>query len=336
MKKLRKLLKRRWVIVLLVVFLILGARFFGGKPSDKPRSYTVARQNLRQTLALSGTVEAGEKVTLRFQTSGRLVWLGVKPGDVVAAHQGVASLDQREVHKKLEHTLNSYLKTRWDFEQLQNDYESKILTDAIKRILEKSQFDLNNAVLDVELQDLAVEFSTLASPIAGIVTRVTPGVAGVNVTPANAEIEVVNPNSIYLSVVADQTEVTQLKDDLTTDIVFDAYPAEHIEGKVISIGFAPKPDETSTVYEVKIKLATTNDRYRYRLGMTADSAFILKEKPNVLAIPTQFVVGEGDKSYVFTMVRGRKEKREVTLGEEGEELIEITSGLKEGDVVYHE
>lgn len=334
MKKLKKILKRRWVIVALVVLLILWSRFVGGKPSDKPRSYTVSRQNLRQTLTLSGTVQADEKATLRFQTSGRLAWLGVKPGDKINAYQTVASLDQREVQKKLERTLNSYLKTRWDFEQLQDDYESKILSDAIKRILEKSQFDLNTSILDVELQHLAVEFSNLISPIAGVVTHVIPEVAGVNVTPTSAEIEVVNPNSMYLSVLADQAEVIQLKDGITTDIIFDAYPSEHIEGTITTIGFSPKPDETSTVYEVKIKLATTNDSYRYRLSMTADSTFILKETQNVLTIPSQFVSQEGDKSYVYTMVRGRREKTEVTLGEEGEELIEITSGLKEGDVVY--
>jgi len=320
-----------------VIFLALGisSRLTGAfQATKKQTQYTVTRVNLQQTLTLSGKIEAEEKALLHFQTSGRLAWVGVKVGDKVSAYQTIASLDQRDVQKNLEKKLNSYLKTRWDFEQTQDDYEGKILTDAIKRILEKSQFDLNNAVLDVEIQHLAVEFAHLITPIGGFVTKVNPQVAGVNVTPTSSEFEVINPTSIYLSVLADQTEVTKLKEGMKTDIVFDAYPSEHIEGTIKSIGFAPKPDETSTAYEVKVLLATGNEAYRYRLGMTADSTFTIREKPDVLAIPTHFLKRDNGKTYVVTHMRGKLQNTPVTIGEETETLVEITSGLSEGDTIY--
>lgn len=39
-------------------------------------------------------------------------------------------------------------------------------------ILEKAQFGLSNAVIDVELADLAIKYATITTPIAGLVTHI--------------------------------------------------------------------------------------------------------------------------------------------------------------------
>ena len=96
-------------------------------------------------------------------------------GDRVRKWQGIASLDQRTVQKNLEKELNDYLKTRWDFQGNRETYnvttdnlDRYTLTPAVRRLLEKSQFDLNNSVLDVELQAVVKEFSSIVSPFSGI------------------------------------------------------------------------------------------------------------------------------------------------------------------------
>lgn len=225
------------------------------------------------------------------------------------------------------------MKTRWDFEQLKDDKKDELIDDRLKRILEKSQFDLNNSVLAVELRSLAVEYATLATPIAGIVTRVDMPVAGVNINSSQA-IEVINPVSVYISVLADQTEVTQLQKDMKADIVFDAYPSEHMEGLITSIAFSPKAGETSTVYEAKLTLNTANDTYKYRLGMTADVNLITSQRKGVLAIPTNFIKEDNGVTYVLKSVDTKKEKITVELGNESDNLTEITKGLSEGNVIW--
>lgn len=333
-----KRLKKQWklIAVILAVALVSWNRLAPIKKHVQQKEYKVTKQTLKQSLTLSGKVDATDKVNLHFQTSGRLAWVGVKPGDAVNAYQGVASLDPRDVQAGLQKRLNLYLKTRWDFEQLHDDTKDTILNDKLKRILEKAQFDLNNSVIDVELQHLAVEYATLVSPIAGVVTRVESPVAGVNVSPAEAEIEVVNPTSIYLSVLADQTEITQLAQGARVDIVFDSYPSEHVEGTLKSIAFAPKEGETSTVYEVNVALFVPNQRYKYRLGMTADVTVTLSEKPQVIAIPISYLKIDNDQRYVLKFVAGRKERLNVTTGQETEDFVEITNGLTEGDTLINE
>ncbi len=310
-----------------------------GKTKSGGKTYVVSKKNLKETLTLSGLVDADEKVVLRFQTGGRLAWVGIKVGDMVKAYQALASLDARDVQKTLEKTLRDYSKTRNDFEETWRvTYTGKLpkdaLNDTMKRILEKNQWDLERAVLDVELKALAVEYATLTTPIAGIVTRIATPFAGVNITPSQGEFDVVNPASVYLSVLADQTEAAKLKEGMTADITFDAFPDILYQGTVSGISFTPKTGQSSTVYEVKVALPHSNLNNIFRLDMTADASFTLSEKPETLAIPSSFVVIQNDKTFVKKAVRGTVETVPVILGNEFRDDREVMSSLSEGDVVH--
>lgn len=330
-------LKKRWWMVV-IILLIIGFIFYQQTvltKGKKETSYKVKRETLKEELSLSGKIDAEEKVTLRFQTSGRLSWVGVKEGDYVKKYQAIATLDQREVQKNLEKALRDYAKERWDFEEDKEvTYKSAVKTDTVRRILEKNQFDLDKAVADVEIKQLAVEYSSLISPIEGIVIKIGSPYAGVNVTPTQAEFEIINPKTVYFSATAEQTDVVRLKQGMTGEIILDAYPDLKISGKIERISFVPKTGETGTVYEVKLAINDQNEDYKYRFEMTGDVSFILKEKSNVLAIPANYIKKEKNKRYVWQKTNGKKIKTYIKIGEEIDGNIIITSGLREGDVVY--
>jgi multidrug resistance efflux pump len=113
----------------------------------------------------------------------------------------------------------------------------------------------------------------LISPIAGIITRLDQPHAGVNI-PYTAVIGVVDPQSLYFEVTADQTEVIQIAEGEKVKVTLDSFPEEVFTGRVDRIDFFPKTDEASTVYRVKIFLDNfDNSQLRYRLGMTGDVEF---------------------------------------------------------------
>jgi len=332
-----KLVKKRWYV--LIVLFIAAAFFLYKKIIIKSQikaedTYVVKRQNLKETLSLSGEIDAEEKVSLKFQTSGMLNWVGVKEGDWVKRYQTIASLDQRELEKSLKKSLNTYMKTRWDYDQTNEDYKDQAVTDAIQRIKDKAGFDLDNAVIDVELKDIALKYASLYSPIEGIVTHIEVPYAGVNITPATAQFDIVNPKTIYFSAKVDQTEVVKLKENLTGVINLDPYPDLEIKGSIKTISFVPKEGETGTVYEVKIAINDNNDDYKYRLGMTGDVSFELQDKKDVIAIPASFVKTENGKNYVWKLEAGKRTKTYIKIGEEIDGEVEVLSGLKEEDVIY--
>ena len=331
-----KFIRKYWYVALILIILGIVITAWVSKGTSpitkKVQRIIVKRHDVSETLTLSGKIDAMEKVTLKFQTSGKLSWVGVKEGESVYKYQALASLDQRDVKKTLEKKLNSYMTDRWTFEQTQDDYEGKIISDAFKRLLDKSQYTLNNSVLDVELSALSVEYATLITPIEGIVTKIDTKNAGVNITPATAEFEVINPKTLYLSVSADQSEVTKIHEGLTGNLTFDAFPETHHVGSISAIGFTPKAGESSTVYEVKVALGNSTD-VSFRVGMTADAVFTTKAAKDVLAVPSSAITTKNGKSYVQKLVRDKPVQTLVTLGEEYDSDRIILSGLSQGDII---
>jgi len=334
--------KKRYKLILIVAIIVfIGITAYQNlilaQQSKKTASTSVQRGTLEEILTISGTIDAEEKTTLQFQTTGKLSWIGVKEGDYVKKYQTIASLDQRELKMDLNKYLNTYMNERWDLDQLIDDYNYKHqpVTDHIRRIIEKAQFDLGNSVIDVEIQDLAIQLSNLWTPIEGLVTRVSIPFAGTNFTLADpAEFEIVNPKTVYFSASADQTEVTKIREGMEGKLTLDSYPETPLPGSVKNISFNPKTDETGTVYAVKFYFPQDNSDYKYRLGMTGDLSFVTQRKDDVLYLPIKFVKSQNNKKYVNVKKNDKLEKVYVETGMETDNNIEITKGVSEGEVVY--
>lgn len=343
MKKILDFVKKRWYLVLITLF-VIGYIYYRNinatSAAAKVNSYTVKRQNLKDILTLSGQIDADEKVSLRFQTSGRLAWVGVKEGQYVKKNQAIASLDQRDVKNRLTKYLNTYAIQRSTFDSTIEDnwnkqYDlSQSIRDDAQRLLQTNQYNLNNTVLDVEYQNLSVEYANLYTPIEGVVTQVSTPYPGVNVTPSGAEFDIINPKTIYFSATADQTDVVNLKNGTTGTLSFDAYPDRTFTGTLYYISYVPKTGETGTVYETRFKLDDVAMNLPLKLAMTADMDINLKERDNVLSVPTAFIKKDSKGSYVTEKSANKDIKSYVQTGEEIDGNVIINSGLSEGDVIY--
>jgi RND family efflux transporter MFP subunit len=341
-------LKKRKLILLFIFFAVIGffayQKFAPNNKNIKIDKATVTKGPLEEKLTVAGKIDANEKVSLRFQTGGQLSWVGVKEGDYVKKYQVVASLDQRILQKTIEKYLNDYMTTRWNFEQTQDNYSvfGRAIIDvpglslADRRQLDLSQFGLNKSVLDVEIQDLTKKYANLWTPIEGIITTVVYPYSGVNVSPLVDAYTVINPNTVFFSVNAEQTDVTKLYVGMPGEIVLDPYPDKKIVGTIANISFTPDTTETGTVYTVKFTFNEPNTNYAYRVGMTGDASFVTKRKDDVLYIPSKFIKEENSKKFVYTDPKKTIQfKKYVDVGIETDTDSEITSGLQMNDVVFN-
>jgi len=306
------------------------------------QEYTVEKGPLQVVLSSSGTVMAENKADLTFQTGGRLSWVGVKKGDRVRKWQGIASLDQRTVQKNLEKELNDYLKTRWDFQGNRETYnvttdnlDFYTLTPAVRRILEKSQFDLNNSVLDVELQSVVKEFSSIVSPFSGLVTSVSLPNPGINVTSGSVVATIIDPDSMYFEAQIDEVDISKIKPGAEVELTLDAYPEEVIDAKIVSIDFSPiSLSGGGTGYAVKISLPAQTDDFKFKLGLNGNADIVMAKLNEALILPPAAVVQKDGRWTVKIKRRNEYIERNVEIGWETEEKVEIRSGLEVGDQVY--
>ena len=338
---LKKIWKKHWkrISAVAVVALIgaLVARRTVLKPEPEFETATVIRQDLSQTLEVSGEIKADKMAVLKFQTGGKLSWVGVQAGDRVNRWQAVASLDKNILKRRLEKALNDYLHQRWDFDQIREDnlvttdnYDEYSFTNAIERAIEQEQFLLNKTVLDAEIQDLTNKLATLVSPLAGIVIDIDSPVAGVNITPSDA-ITIVDPQSLYFEIEIDESDIGSVAIGQKAQIFLEAFADEAIESQIIWIDFAASTsDGGSTVFKAKLSLPVESDNFR--LGMTGDAAVVLAEKLNVLTLPLE-AVAEDEDSYVLRFVGSKLERVSVETGIETDDSFEVISGVSEADQV---
>jgi len=202
--------------------------------------------------------------------------------------------------------------------------------------LEKNQWDLEKAVLDVELKDIALKLATLITPIEGIVTKIDTPVAGINITPATAVFTVADPNSVIFVVNVDETDIGGVSLGQKVKITLDAFPGQEFEGEVIKISFASiTTTGGGTVFPVEISLPE-NTNLMFKVGMNGDAEIITQKKEGVLLIPASAVWQREDKNYVWKVVGGKAKKQEVKIGSEAEDSVEILGGLVEGEMVISE
>lgn len=345
LSKLRRFWKPILALVILlfvtVVFVLPRTQAYLAGPVAKYETAKVKKEDITSSISASGQIEAERQVTLKFQASGQLVWVGVKEGDMVKKWQAIASLDVREVEKNIKKKLLDYMNERWDFEQSMEDYgiegipiEKKgTLTDAEKRILEKAQFDLDNAVLDVEIKDLAKKLATIHSPIDGIVTDIEAPIAGVNITPATATFTVADPSEMKFVANVDESDIGEIRIGQKGEIALDAYLDELFESEVGKISFSAITTRGGgTAFPVHIILPE-NDEEKFKVGMNGDVEIIVSQVKEVLTVPIEAIIERKGIKLVKLVEERTINEVEVETGVESETKIQILTGLDEGQVV---
>lgn len=338
--------KKIILALILILVLFFGLRQSQAKKRKNPAFFnpqkdiivTSQLKTIEDTLTLSGSIDAHDKAEVNFQTSGRLAWVGVKEGDRVKKWQSLASLDRQELRKQLEISFNNYQSQLSQFDDTQDKYkqekEALILTDEMKRILARSQFALDNAVINYELNDLAVKYATIWSPINGIVVSVAQPHPGVNITPANSSFIIVDPASVYFKAEIDEDDLSRVRIAQPATIEIDAFPDDSFDSEITQIAFTPIAGQSSTVYKIDFKLPVDNQDLRFRLGMSGDVKIILKQEDNALVLPIDALNQEDDNYYLWVKTNNSTlEKKEVTIGIETDEEVQIIQGINPDDQI---
>jgi len=323
-------------LILLALLVSIGWRLAGSKETETEPEYEVVKSskgNVSVSLNLEGkTVIARRNLT--FEIGGTVRGVLVKEGDVVKPWQTLAYLDTREAQKNLELALRDYSKERNDFDkEISETYKDVVVTDDIKRILEKNQWDLEKAVLDTELRDLAKRKSYLSSPIAGVVAQVTiqPGetLSSQSQTPA---ITVVDENSFHFEVYAEDVEALKIKNGMRTRISLDALPDTDIQGTVSFVSRLATIDSNDlSTYKVIIEIDNLEEDLLD--GMFGEVAIISKESTDVVKIPNEAVKRENNQAIVYVIENDQLTKTNVTLGFTNGKEVEVISGLDAGQTI---
>ncbi len=145
------------------------------------------------------------------------------------------------------------------------------------------------------------------------------------------------PDMRSLEVVATLNEsvVDRVRPGLPAKVSFEAFPKLSLPGHVASVSQIPvrqnERGEDIRFFISKVKLDETSPDLKP--GMTTMVEIALARQDHVLAIPHQAIRSEHGKKYCYLAGEDQLERREVKIGHDTTEMVEVLGGLEEGELV---
>jgi HlyD family secretion protein len=143
--------------------------------------------------------------------------------------------------------------------------------------------------------------------------------------------EMADLHHVQVRAFIDEPELGQIEPNQTVDIFWDAHPDRTWSGHTEMV---PKQVVSHGTRNVGELLCTvTNDRLDLIPNTTVDVRIHISERPNVLTVPRGAVYIDGRKRFVFVVTNNRLHRTYIDVGIANPTMIEVLSGLQQGDEV---
>ncbi|HSC64222.1 MAG TPA: efflux RND transporter periplasmic adaptor subunit [Caldimonas sp.] len=170
---------------------------------------------------------------------------------------------------------------------------------------------------------------TFPSPVSGVVTE-KKALQGMRFMPGDQLYQVTDLSSVWVVADLPEQDIGLVQNGAKAAVRLTAYPNKVFEGRVTYV-YPTLKAETRTV-AVRVELA--NPGQLLKPAMYAQVEFSVGARQPVLTVPDSAVIDTGTRRIVIVQVaEGRFEPREVELGGRGESVVEVVSGVREGEQV---
>lgn len=189
---------------------------------------------------------------------------------------------------------------------------------------------INQARAKVSLLNNKINESVLRSPIDGQIIGINKR-KGETVQPTDSVIMFLPSGPFQVEVDIYEEDIVNVQADNYVKVVLPAFSDDIFNGKVISVDPSEKLIDGVVYYEVNISFEV--DEQNIKPGMTADVTIETSKKENVLIVPIEAIEKKDGVNMVKIYKGNVLTYKKVEFGLEGENNIEIISGLSEGDQV---
>jgi HlyD family secretion protein len=245
--------------------------------------------------------------------------------------QGIAShddLDQAELHER---------SARLALEQAGDS-----IAEA-RSALDRAQEDLRKTTIFAPISGRVIALSAKEGEVV---------VSGTMNNPASIIATVADLSELLVEVDVDETDIVDVALDQPADVKVDAIPDRVYHGKVVEIGSSgyERPAQPDVTF-FKVKILLTDPDVKLRPGMSARAEVKVAVHEQALVVPVEAIVyrrplgpdgkplkegaagADEEVKVAFVVDKGKAVQRPVTLGISDATHVEVTAGIKPGDVV---
>ncbi len=191
------------------------------------------------------------------------------------------------------------------------------------------QAQVANQAAALENTRLGLQNATIVAPFSGVVVSrsldpgayVTPG----TLTPI---LTIADPDHLDVLVHISEVDLPQVHRGDRAQIHVDAYPDRTFQGLVSRIAGGLDPITRT----VQVQIDVPNTSHALRPGMYATVQLAVGSQP-ALVVPLSALVTVGGQHFVWVVTDGKVSQQPVTVGRATGEVVEITNGLTEQEII---
>lgn len=279
---------------------------------------------INDKLTSIGEGAAAHSVTVVSPASGTLTELLVNPGDVVAAKAVIGHLDA-----DAEQIAQERAKLAFDDAQTALDRTNELAKASTTTTVQvaAAQLAFNNARLELQNADLALQKRTISTPIGGTVGlfQVSPG----NTVTAQTVVTTIEDTShILVSFWVPERYASAIATGMPLTAAAVALPGQTIAGEVSAVDNRIDPASRT----LKVEAAIPNDEGRLKPGMSfsVSMSFPGEQFPSVDPLAIQW---SSQGSYLWKFVDGKVERVPVEIIQRNSDGVLVKAELAAGEQV---
>lgn len=297
------------------------------RPEPVVKLAPVVSDRFVETLEAVGTARANEQVTLSAPVTDRVTALNFSDGGFVRKGQVVAVLARGQEQAQLAEAQARAFEAQKQLERLEELKRRGFATT--------SSYDAQTAVAQSARAQAAqaraaIGDRVLRAPFSGYVSlrNISEGA----IVQAGAEVATISDLSqIKLDFTVPETMLATVRAGQSIEAKAAAYPDQRFSGRVQSIDPVINPQTRAAT----VRAVLPNPGRKLLPGMLL-TVSVASAARQALAVPELAVVGEGEKSFVFTVDKGVARRVAVELGVRDGQRVEVRSGLRKGQPIVVE
>ncbi len=220
---------------------------------------------------------------------------------------------------------------RWKESSVVDQHSSEMAVLDIRRSGMQTKFDQHQ---------LALSSLEVVSPYSGLLVyekdrRGEKPVVGQTVFPGRPIAQIPNLENMQAKVFVQANHAIDLTHGLALSIRLDAFPKRTFKGEIIEVsGFPRSIERGNPVAFIEITAALLEqDKSMMQPGRKLSATINVKAPTQTLVVPLQSLYFEDGSSFVYLQSNTQFIKRKVISGRKNLYVVEITEGLKSGDVI---
>lgn len=301
---------------------------------------TVRSGRVTRSVQLSGLMQPVRQSLLTAEVEGRVEEVMVRAGERVAAGQVLARMDTRDLGNRLAQQRANLAASRAQLELAQKNFDrnqellarnfiSATTVDNSRSTLEAARETLKANEALVALASQAQDKAVIRAPLAGVVAERSIEV-GQHVGLNARLFSIVDLSKLEFAASVPVTQVAAISIGQEVTLAVEGMSGS-VTGKVERI--SPVADQGSRMIPVFVGVA--NQDARLKGGMVAQGRIVIADSGATLLVSDQTIRHEQGADKALVVAAGKIEQRSLTLGLRDEEngLVEVRSGLKEGEQV---